>query len=109
MCMKEFPHNFVTQNPKRGTKTVVVYGKNEPFDVYIGPPVVGATIPWQCGNHPYVFPFTQGIDGTKDEILRKYLDLMIERLCSKRSKWRELVRSCPNSIVRLSGLCRRGL
>ncbi|MCC6151792.1 MAG: DUF4326 domain-containing protein [Planctomycetes bacterium] len=86
------PSCFRNREPQRGELTLVVDSRKQAFDVYIGPPVLGATEPWLIGYNPYRNPFIEGLDGDWQSVLERFRNLWVRRLCRKTPRWRAALR-----------------
>ncbi len=89
---RRIPNCFRNREPRRGGQTLVVNSQTQPYDVYIGPPVLGATEPWLNSYNPYVNPFIEGVDGDRKTLLERFRNLWLRRLCRRKPRWRAALR-----------------
>ena len=89
---ERIPHCFRNREPERGGQTLVVDSRRQAYDVYIGPPILGAQEPWLAANNPYVNPFVEGLDGDRQTVLERFRYAWIRRLCRRTPRWRTALR-----------------
>jgi len=89
---RRIPHCFRNREPERGGQTLVVDSRRQAYDVYIGPPLLGAQEPWLAANNPYVNPFVEGLDGDRQTVLERFRYAWIRRLCRRTPRWRTALR-----------------
>lgn len=89
---RRIPHCFRNREPERGGQTLVVDSRRQAYDVYIGPPILGAQEPWLAANNPYVNPFVEGLDGDRQTVLERFRYAWIRRLCRRTPRWRTALR-----------------